>query len=127
MALVEPPVPPDREPAAPRRCEGDLCGADGPGQDRGVQHPQVQALLSLEQLAAGPSLGLTGRGQVDVDPAREQVVGVPGRLAVAEQHQIEHGCDGMRAQSEAGKAARNCGMAIALTSPARPDAGAGPR
>ena len=62
-----------------------------------MEHAQVQVLLGGQELAAGPGLGLAGRGQVDVDPAREQVLGVPGRLAVAEQHQIEHGCDGMRA------------------------------
>ena len=46
--------------------------------------------LGGQELAAGPGLGLAGRGQVDVDPAREEVLGVPGGLAVAEQDQIEH-------------------------------------
>ena len=96
VAFVEAPVPADREPAAPGRRQGDLGRADGPGQDRGVQYPQVQRLLGGQQLAAGPGLGLAGRGQVHVDPAREQVVGVPGRLAVAEEDQVEHACDGTR-------------------------------
>ena len=49
--------------------------------------------LGRQELAAGPGLGLAGRGQVDVDPAGEQVLGVPRGLAVAEEDQVEHGID----------------------------------
>ena len=83
----------DREPAAAGRRQGELGRADGPGQHRGVQDPQVQAVGGGQELATGPGLGLAGGGQVDVDPAREEVLGVPGGLAVTEEHQVEHGPD----------------------------------
>ena len=39
--------------------------------------------LGRQQLSGRPGFGLARRGQVDVDPAGEQVLGVPGRLPVA--------------------------------------------
>ena len=90
VALVEPPVAADREPAAPGGGQGQLGGADGPGQDRGVQKTQVEVVDGGQELAAGAGLGLPGGGQVDVDPAGEEVLGVPGGLSVADQDQIEH-------------------------------------
>ena len=91
MPLVQAPVPAHREPAASGGGQGQLGRADGPGQDRGVQDAQVQGMLGVGRpprpgaRPPAPGLGLAGRGQVDVDPAGEQVLGVPGRLAVAER------------------------------------------
>jgi hypothetical protein len=48
-----------------------------------------------QQVPAGAGLGLSGVGQVHVHPAREEVLGVPGRLAVAEEDEIEHAYDGI--------------------------------
>ena len=42
---------------------------------------------SAQQLAAAPRLGLALVGEVDVDPAGEEVLRVPLALAVPEQHQ----------------------------------------
>ena len=92
VALVEAPVPAHGEPAAAGGGQGELGRADGPGEHRGVQDAQVQALARRPGAPAGGGLGLAGGGEVDVDPAREQVLGVPGGLAVAEQDQIEHAC-----------------------------------
>ena len=90
MALVEPPVPPHRQPAPARRLQGQIGGPDGPGQERGVEDPQVQG--SLRQQAAGLArLGLAELGQVHVVPSGEEVLGVPLRLAVAEEYQLRHG------------------------------------
>ena len=46
VALVEAPVPPDRQPAAPGGGQGDLGCADGAGQHRGVEDPQVELGLA---------------------------------------------------------------------------------
>ena len=90
VPLVEAPVAADGQPGAPRRGQGQLGRPDGPGQDRSVEEAQVQAVDGGQELAAGPGLGLPGRGQIDVDPPREEVLGVPGGLPMADQDQIEH-------------------------------------
>ena len=51
VTLVQAPVPADREPAAAGRRQGDLGRADGAGEDRGVQHAEVQVLLGGQELA----------------------------------------------------------------------------
>ena len=104
VALVEPPVAAHGEPAPSRSGEGELGGADGPGQEGGVENPQVEGPLGVarflgslaQQEAAVAGLVLPGWGQVDIDPAREAVLGVPGGLAVPDQHQVEGpiGCIG---------------------------------
>ena len=45
---------------------------------------------SRQQPAPVAGLGLAQLGEVDVDPPREQVLRVPGGLAVAEKDQVEH-------------------------------------
>ena len=92
VALVQPPVAADRQPAPPGGVEGQVGRADGPGQHRGVDHPQVEIAVSAARRRPGPAgLGLAGRGQVDVGPAGEEVLGVPGGLAVAEEDEVQHG------------------------------------
>ena len=70
MALVEPPVPADRQPGPPELVERELGGADGPGQHRGVEHPEVEVRLGREQPARRSGLGLALGREVDVEPSR---------------------------------------------------------
>src|SRR5690625_279413 len=66
-------------PSRPPAREG---GVDDIGPDAGLLH----------QLAAGDGLGLALLGEGHIDPAGEQVLGVPIALAVAEQHEcVGHG------------------------------------
>ena len=90
MALVEAPVAADREPGAAGGAQGQLGRPDGSGQDRRVEDAQVQVVHGGQELTTGPGLGLPGRGQVDVDPPGEEVLGIPGGLPVTDQDQIEH-------------------------------------
>ena len=53
---------------------------------KGVQDVGQEAGL-VQELAAAPGLRLALVGQVDVDPAGEQVLRVPLALPVTEQHQ----------------------------------------
>ena len=55
-----------------------------------MEEAQVEVVDGGQELAAGAGLGLPGGGQIDVDPPREEVLGVPGGLSMAEQDQIEH-------------------------------------
>ena len=91
VALVQPPVAADRQPAPPGLAEGQLGGGDGPDQHRGVQDPQVEVVLGGHQRPGRPGLGLAVGAQLDVDPPGEQVLGVPDRLPVPEQDQVGHG------------------------------------
>ena len=108
VALVEAPVPPHREPAAAGSSQGDLGGTDGPCEHGGVQDPQVEVHTGPlgQELAGGPGLGLPLGGEVDVDPAGEAVLGVPGGLPVAQQDQVEHVSDRRRARRKGGNPPR---------------------
>ena len=55
--------------------------------------------LGGQELPGLPGLGLALLGQVDVVPAGEQVLGVPGGLAVAEEYQLGHGIERIPAAS----------------------------
>ena len=90
MALVESPVAPHREPGASGRVQGDLGGADRPGQDRGVQDPQVQVGLEGQEFPGASGLGLAQGREVDVGPAGEEIQLVPRRLAVAQENKVRH-------------------------------------
>jgi hypothetical protein len=90
VALVEPPVAADREPAAAggarassavrmARVRTEVC------RTRRSRPSTAASSLPPARASASPA-----RGQVDVDPPGEQVLGVPGGLPVAEQDQIEH-------------------------------------
>jgi hypothetical protein len=63
-----------------------LARADRAAQHAGVHHVGQQVVVP-HQLTAAAGLGLTLRGQVDVDPAGEEVLGVPFALAVPQQYQ----------------------------------------
>ena len=105
VPFVQPPVTADGQPTAAGGRQGELRGADGPGQDRRVQDPQVEIVGRGQQVAAGPGLDLAGGAQVDVDPPSEQVLRVPGGLAVAQQDQVEHA-------SIVGGSTRNAAIAL---------------
>ena len=61
--------------------------ADGPLQDRGEGDVEVEAGLGYQACGA-MRLGDPGRRQVDVGPAGESVVAVPGALTVPKQDQL---------------------------------------
>ena len=86
MALVEPPGAAYGDPVAVGGVEREVGGGDRAAQQRGVEHVGEQVVFD-EQLAAGDGLGAALVGQGDVDPAGEEVLGVPVALAVAEQDQ----------------------------------------
>ena len=48
MTFVQPPVPPDRQPAASHDVECEVGGPDRPGEHRGVEDPQVEVGLREE-------------------------------------------------------------------------------
>ena len=82
MALVQAPVPPHREKREAHLVEGDVRRADRAGQDRGVNGVDAQLSLLGQQLPGRPGLGFALLAQVDVGPAREAVLGVPGTLTM---------------------------------------------
>ena len=55
-----------------------------------MEDPQVQAAVSVGQEPPGRPASASPSGEVDVDPAGEQVLGVPGGLPVAEEDQVGH-------------------------------------
>jgi len=56
-----------------------------------VHHGEVEIRLVGQERAGRPGLGLTLGAQTDVHPTGEQVLGVPGGLAVSQEDQIGHG------------------------------------
>ena len=57
VALVQPPVAPHREPAPAELVEGQVGGAHGPGQHRGVHAPAGRGPALLGRAAARPPGG----------------------------------------------------------------------
>ena len=98
MAFVQAPVTADGDPGTAELVQGQIGRPDGPGEDRGVEDGEVEApvLLGPEEGAGLAGLVLSLGGQVDVDPAGEEALGVPGRLTVTEKDQIGHGSEGSR-------------------------------
>src|SRR5580704_18042911 len=87
VALVEPPGALHRNPHAVHLVEHDPQRADSALQNRG--EGEVDRELLPQQLARGLHSFAAAAGlQVDVGPAGEQVVDVPGALAVAYQDQF---------------------------------------
>ena len=89
MALVEPPVALGRHPQPAHGLQGQVGGADGPGEHRGVEDPHVDTGLGQEPTGLG-GLGPAQLGEVDVLPAGEQVEGVPLGLPVSQEDQLGH-------------------------------------
>ena len=84
VALVEAPRAAHRDPVPVGGVEGQRGGGDRASLQRGVDDVGQEAGLD-EQLPAAHGLAAALVGQVDVDPAGEEVLGVPLALAVAEQ------------------------------------------
>ena len=92
VALVEAPGALDGDPVPVGRVERQARGGDGASLQRGVHDVRAAGRPHRMQLAAAHRLGPALLGQVDVDPAGEEVLGVPVALAVAEQDQgVRHG------------------------------------
>ena len=99
MALVESPVAPDGEPRTACHVQGQISRPDGPGEQRGVDHTQIEVGVGGQQSAGCPGLLLPLGGEVDVVPPGEEVLGVPERLTVAEEDQLRHAASVSRAVS----------------------------
>ncbi len=84
VALVEPPAALDRDPVPVGGVERQARGVDGATLHRGVHDVGEDAGLA-EELTPADRLGAALVGQRDVDPAGEEVLGVPLALTVAEQ------------------------------------------
>ena len=82
MALIEPPGLVVRNPEGIHRLRDGVVGLEGSRKDRGVSHIELKAFL-LEEMTGMHSLLLTLRGEVNVVPASEPVLEVPGGLAVS--------------------------------------------
>src|SRR6476620_683496 len=97
VALVEAPVALDRDPVPVSRVEREVRGRDGPAQQRGV-HDVGQDAGLLELLAGAHALGAALVGEVDVDPAGEEVLGVPVAFAMTDKDErVGHGASLARA------------------------------
>ncbi len=88
VALVEPPVAPHRDPVAVGGVEREVGRRDRAAQHRGVHDVGEQPRVG-EHPPAGDGLAAAPVGEVHVDPAGEEVLGVPDALAVAEQDEVE--------------------------------------
>src|SRR5699024_10494037 len=91
VALVEPPAPAHRDPVAVDDVEAHRGRGDRAAEQRRVDDVGEDAGVA-QLLAATQGLRAALLGQVDVDPAGEEVLGVPQALAVAEQDErVGHG------------------------------------
>ena len=90
MALSEPPGLVVRNPEGIHRLRDGVVGLEGSRKDRGVSHIELKAFL-LEEMTGMHSLLLTLRGEVNVVPASEPVLEVPGGLAVADKDDLVEG------------------------------------
>src|SRR5208282_1365231 len=92
MAFVEAPVVVDRNPHQVHLVEHQPERADGALEDGGERAIKLESCRV--QNAAGLSrLALTLGGQIDIGPACEPVLLVPGRFAVANQYEFVHGVE----------------------------------
>ena len=62
-----------------------------------MDNPQVELGILRQEPACGPGLLFPLLGQIDVEPAGEEILGVPEGLAVADEHQFGHGSSVSRA------------------------------
>ena len=125
VPLVEPPVAPHRDPVPVRCVERQVGRGDGAAQHRGV-HDGRQNSLVLQQLPTVDGFLATLVVEVDVDPAGEEVLGVPVGVPVAEQDQRVGHADqpseraGRQPRSGRGRAASGTPRGCAATPRARP-------
>src|SRR5690606_25266700 len=87
VALIETPVTTDRDPVEAHLPQGDLGGVGGTQQKRRVENAESVPVLG-HQLPRPARLFLPLLGEGDIGPAGEQVLEIPGRLTVPEQHQF---------------------------------------
>ena len=90
MSFVEPPVPLNWDPQAPRLLLECVERPYRAGEERGVGHLRQDPLVS-EQPPRLARFLLAGGGEVNVPPAREAVLQVPEALAMADQYKCRHG------------------------------------
>ena len=90
VALVEAPVVDDRQPLAVQFIQGVPQGVDGALEHAGVAEVELIAFC-FQQPACVLGLLHAGGGQVDIGPAGEAVVEVPGGFAVADENEFVHG------------------------------------
>ena len=97
VTLVQPPVTPHRQPRLAERGQRQVGRLHGPGQQRRVARVEPQA-GGGERGPGSRCLPIALRRERDVVPAGEEVLLVPGALAVAEQYErAGHGGDVTRA------------------------------
>ncbi len=114
VALVEAPVALDRDPVPVGRVEREVRGRDGPAQQRRV-HDVGQDAGLLELLAGAHALGAALVGEVDVDPAGEEVLGVPVAFAVTdEDERVGHGASLATADQASDPSSSRCRKASRL-------------
>src|SRR5471032_420216 len=89
VTLVQAPVVLDRQIHHVHRVQRQPQGADRALQDRGVGHVKRETGF-LEDLAGGPGFVDALFRQVDVGPASEAVIEVPGGLAVTHENDFIH-------------------------------------
>src|SRR5215510_8918946 len=89
MTLVQPPVFRDGNPELAQHVERDTERADRARQYRGERGVELKASV-VQQAARFARFLATALRQVDVGPAGEAVLLVPGRLAVAKQNEFMH-------------------------------------
>jgi hypothetical protein len=85
VALVQAPAPCHRQPHPVHLVEHDPERSDRPLQHRGEAAVESRT-LAAQQPGRLPRLLRTGVRQVDIRPAREQIVAVPDALAVTKQN-----------------------------------------
>src|SRR5690606_18109309 len=91
VTLVETPVTLDRNPVTVGAVKGEVRRRNGAAKERGVDDVRRNSRVTQEVTAAKGFVGALV-GQRDIDPAGEEVLGVPVALAVAEQDKgVGHG------------------------------------
>ena len=102
VAFVEPPAALHRDPHPVHGVEHDPEGADGALEHRGVG--DVHRDAGGEQFAAG-ARGLRAAlfREVDIGPAREQVIDVPDALAMTDEDEFADGHRGLPGGARSGR------------------------
>jgi len=91
VTLVQSPRPLYREVAALHLVEREVRRPDRPPQHRRMDSVDLEIGLGRQQPTCFACLGLAALTEVDVRPAGEAVLGIPGALAMAEDDEGRHG------------------------------------